>query len=180
MSVAQFDALLAILEPHIKRKIDNFCELSVQGFAQGFVLRDEVDEFDNRHSGFWHPLVRWLWTVKKPLKCLPWMRKTQKIEADPNFFYDSQRFLRQCVNVIDITWSRIYFSTCKHFGRKFWTQCAMTFRVNNNDYNNNLICKDACKLTNFSFQCCRVTWQKNERLNESKVNESILFPAHTA
>ncbi len=30
MSVAQFDALLAILEPHIK-KTTNFCELSVQG-----------------------------------------------------------------------------------------------------------------------------------------------------
>ncbi len=30
MSVAQFDALLAILEPHIKNKTTNFCELSVQ------------------------------------------------------------------------------------------------------------------------------------------------------
>ncbi len=25
-----------------------------------FVLRDEVDEFDNRHSGYWRSLVRWL------------------------------------------------------------------------------------------------------------------------
>ncbi len=31
MSVAQFDALLAILEPHIKKKTTNFCELRVQG-----------------------------------------------------------------------------------------------------------------------------------------------------
>ncbi len=31
MSVAQFDALLAILEPHIKKKNTSFCELSVQG-----------------------------------------------------------------------------------------------------------------------------------------------------
>ncbi len=30
-SVAQFDALLVILEPHIKKKTTNFCELSVQG-----------------------------------------------------------------------------------------------------------------------------------------------------
>ncbi len=30
MSVAQFDALLAILEPHIKKKTTNFCELSLQ------------------------------------------------------------------------------------------------------------------------------------------------------
>ncbi len=29
MSVAQFDALLAILEPHIKRKTTHFCELRV-------------------------------------------------------------------------------------------------------------------------------------------------------
>ncbi len=28
---AQFDALLAIIEPHIKKKTTNFCELSVQG-----------------------------------------------------------------------------------------------------------------------------------------------------
>ncbi len=31
MSEAQFDALLMILEPHIKNKTTNFCELSVQG-----------------------------------------------------------------------------------------------------------------------------------------------------
>ncbi len=31
MSVSQFDALLVILEPHIKKKTTNFCELSVQG-----------------------------------------------------------------------------------------------------------------------------------------------------
>ncbi len=51
MSVSQFDAVLAILEPHIKKKTTNFCELSVQGSVQCFVLRDEVDELDNRH--FW-------------------------------------------------------------------------------------------------------------------------------
>ncbi len=39
--------------------------------------------------------------------------------------------------------------------------CNDLFKVNNND---NLVCKDAYKLTNLSFQCCRVTWQKNERL----------------
>ncbi len=31
MLVSQFDALLAILEPHIKKKTTNFCELRVQG-----------------------------------------------------------------------------------------------------------------------------------------------------
>ncbi len=55
MSAAQFDALLAILEPHIKKKTTNFCELGVQGSLKRFVLRDEVDELDNRHSGFYSP-----------------------------------------------------------------------------------------------------------------------------
>ncbi len=32
------------------------------------------------------------------------------------FFYDGQKFRRQCVNVIDTTWGRIYFSTCENFG----------------------------------------------------------------
>lgn len=52
------------------------------------------------------------------------MRKTQKIEPDPNFlfiylfiFYDRRKFRRQCVNVID---------TCENFGREFRTQCART------------------------------------------------------
>ncbi len=58
--MAQFDALLAIQEPPIKKKTTNFCELSVQGSLRCFVLRDEVDELDNRHSGFWRSLVRWL------------------------------------------------------------------------------------------------------------------------
>ncbi len=61
MSVVQFDALLAMLEPHIKKKTINFCELSVQGsIYSASVLRDEVDKLDNRHSGFWRSLVRWL------------------------------------------------------------------------------------------------------------------------
>ncbi len=51
--------MLAILEPHIKKKTTNFCELGVQGSLQCFVLRDEVDELDNCLSGFWRSLVRW-------------------------------------------------------------------------------------------------------------------------
>ncbi len=53
-------ALLAILEPHIKRKTTNFCELSMQGFLQCFVLGDEVDELDDRYSGFCRSLVQGL------------------------------------------------------------------------------------------------------------------------
>ncbi len=36
-------------------------------------VRDEVDELDNRHS-----LVRWLWTVKTPLKMLATDAKKSK------------------------------------------------------------------------------------------------------
>ncbi len=49
-------------------------------------------------------------------KCLPLMQKTPKIEPDPNFFYDGRKFQRQCVNLINITWGRNYFSTCEQFG----------------------------------------------------------------
>ncbi len=84
---------------------------------QCFVLRDEVDELDNRYSGFWCSLVRWLWIVKTPLKML----RNQKIKPDPNVFYDGQSFWRQCVNVIDTTWSRIIF-----FNVQTFRTCAMT------------------------------------------------------
>ncbi len=36
--------------------------------AQFDALLNEVDELDNRRSGFWRSLVRWLWIVKTPLK----------------------------------------------------------------------------------------------------------------
>ncbi len=69
-----------------------------------FVLRDEVDELDNRHSGFWLSLARWLWTVKTP----------------QNAYHGCEKHKQwQCVNVIDITWGYIYFSTCENFGQKF-------------------------------------------------------------
>ncbi len=43
------------------------------------------------------------------------------------FFYDGRMFQRQCINMIDTMWGRIYFLACEHFWRKFRTQCAMTF-----------------------------------------------------
>ncbi len=64
-------------------------------------------------------------------KCLLRLLKTQKIEPGQIFFYDGQKFRMQCVNVIDITWGRIYFSTCEHFGRVFQNPCAMTFSLCN-------------------------------------------------
>ncbi len=49
--MAQFDALLEILEPHIKKKTTNFCEQCVRIYIQSYVLRDEVDELYNCYSG---------------------------------------------------------------------------------------------------------------------------------
>ncbi len=49
-----------------------------------------------------------------PIKMHVMDAKTQKIE--PDFFYDARKFRRQCVNVIDTTWGRIYFLMCENFG----------------------------------------------------------------
>ncbi len=48
-------------------------------------------------------------------KCLLWCEKLNKLNLI-RIFYDGWKFRRQCVNVIDITWGRIYFSMCKNFG----------------------------------------------------------------
>ncbi len=32
------------------------------------------------------------------------------------FFFNGRKFRRQCANVIDTTWGRIYFLTCENFG----------------------------------------------------------------
>ncbi len=125
MSVAQFDALLVILVPHIKKKTTNFCELGVHGSLRCFVLRDEVDELDNRHSGFWRSIVRWLWIVKTPLKMLATDAKNAENRTRSEFFYDGRKFRRQCVNVIDDNVrSYLFFNV-----RKFRTQCAMTLNT---------------------------------------------------
>ncbi len=46
-----------------------------------------------------------------PIKMHAMDAKTQKIEPDPKNFYDGRKFWRQCVNVIDTTWGRIYLLT---------------------------------------------------------------------
>ncbi len=104
-------------------------KIGINVVLQCFVLRDEVDELDNRHSGFWHLLLWWLWTVKTPLKMLATDAKNTKNRTRSEFFYDGRKFRRQCANVIDITWGRIYFSTCENFGWKIRTQCAMALSI---------------------------------------------------
>ncbi len=56
--------------------------------------------------------------------------KTQKIEPGQKNIYDRRKFQRQCVIVIDTTWGRICFLTCKSFSWEFRTQCAKTFTDN--------------------------------------------------
>ncbi len=128
--MAQCDALLAILEPHIKKKTTNFCELCVQGSIYSALccetkwmnLTSAILDFGVCFYGDSE-------LSKHLSKCLPRMRKTQKNRTRYNFFYDGRKFQRQCANVIDITWGRIYFSTCENFRRKIWTQCAMALTL---------------------------------------------------
>ncbi len=127
MLVAQFDALLAILEPHIKKKTTNFHELSVQRPIECFVLQDEVDQLVRRHSGFWCSFVRWLWIFKTPLKMLAMEAKNAENQTRSQLFYDGRKFWRQCVNV---HWhsvrSYLFFNL-----RKFRTLCARTLSLQN-------------------------------------------------
>ncbi len=62
--------------------------------------------------------------------------KAQKIEPDLNFLNDGQKFRRQCVNVIDVKWGRIYLfyvwkfyknfglSVQTHLYREFWVKIS--------------------------------------------------------
>ncbi len=57
---------------------------------QCFVLRDEVDELNNRHSGFWRSRLRWLSNVKTPLKMLATDAKNVFVKLNPILiFYGS-------------------------------------------------------------------------------------------
>ncbi len=91
--MAQFDDLLAILEPHIKKKTTNFCELSVQGSIYSALccetkwmnLTIAILDFGVRLYGGSELL-------KHLSKCLLGMRKMQKIEPDQNFFMTDENF----------------------------------------------------------------------------------------
>ncbi len=43
-----------------------------------------------------------LYSSSFPIKMHATDAKMQKIDPDPNFFYDGRKFQRQCLNVIDI------------------------------------------------------------------------------
>ncbi len=95
--MAQFNALLAILESHIKKKTTNFCELHVQGSicsalgceTKWMNLTIAILDFGVRLYGG-SELSNHL------SKCMLRMQKTK------TKFYDGQIFRRQCVNMIEI------------------------------------------------------------------------------
>ncbi len=122
--MAQFDALLAILEPHIKKKTTNFCEVSVQGSIYSALCCET--KWMNLTIAILDFGVRFYGGSERMLAT---DAKNAKNRTRSKFFYDGRKFRRQCVNVIDITWGRIYFSTCENFGRKTRTQCAMALRI---------------------------------------------------
>ncbi len=87
------ELLVFVVRPHTPNRDASTVPplIYIQCFA--FVLRDEVDELDNRHSVFWHSLVQWLRVVKTPFKMLAKDAKNAK-KSNPNnqLFFDGQKF----------------------------------------------------------------------------------------
>ncbi len=117
-SVAQFDALLAILEPHIKKKTTDFCELSVQGSIYS-VLCCEMKWMNLTIAilDFGVCLYGGSELSKHLSKCLLRMRKTQKIEPDPNCLCWTKVLEAVCKCDWHNMRSYLFFNV-----RKFWTK----------------------------------------------------------
>ncbi len=120
-SVSQIQAWLDCEYKHIHtqytgRKKKNHCALSTQNayiikvlICTHKAIAHQVWNFRMRSFGFFrirHPFLS---------NCLLRMRKHRKSNLIW-FFNDGQKFRRQCVNVIDTMWSRIYFLTCENLG----------------------------------------------------------------
>ncbi len=94
----------------------NFCEFSVQGSIYSTLCCETkwmnlaiaiLDFSVHLYGGS---------ELSKHLsKYLLRMRKMEKNRTRSKFFYDGWKFRRQCVNVIDITWGRIYFFNVQIF-----------------------------------------------------------------
>ncbi len=67
-------------------------------------------------------------------------------------FYDGQSFWRQCVNVIDTTWRRIIFSTCKNFGLRVQWPWVLNFRTLKNKHDLTL-CQSRLHNASETFIC---------------------------
>ncbi len=77
-------------------------------------------------------------------------------ETWSKFFYDWRKFRRQCVNVIDTTWGRIYFSTCENFGQKLCSDL-----------------KSACSACLCVNERRRFTWYTNSNTRNAQHDFSI-------
>ncbi len=98
--------------------------------VQCFVLRDEVDELDNRHSGFWRSLLRWLWTVKTPLKMLATDAKNEKKKNRTRsefFLWRTKISEAVCKRDWDNVRSYLFFNE-----RKFQTKNSYLLEINVN------------------------------------------------
>ncbi len=121
MSEAQFDAMLAIPEPRIKKKTNNFCQLSVQGSIYSALccemkwihLTIAILDFGVRLYGGSE-------LSKHLSKCLLRMQKTPKKSV-------SVRRTKISEAVCNRDWHNVR-SYLFFYVRTFWTQCAMNLR----------------------------------------------------
>ncbi len=91
--MAQFDALQVILEPHIKRKTTNFCELRVQGSIFSALCCEKLMNLTIAILDFGVRLYGDSELSKHLSKCFPRMRKKRKkIEPDLNFIMTDENF----------------------------------------------------------------------------------------
>ncbi len=109
---------------------------------QCFVLRDEVDELDNRYSGFWVRLYGGSELSKHLSKCYG-TKKSNPIRM----FLWGRSFWRQCVNVL-----RIIFSTCKNFGLRVQWPWVRNFRTLKNKHDLTL-CQSRLHNASETFIC---------------------------
>ncbi len=109
----QFDALLSdYWEPHIKKKTTYFWWTQcARTFTSALCCETKGWNLTIAISGFWTVALN---CQKQPLKMLATnAKKRRKSNPIRIFFYDGWKFRRQCVNVIDTAWGRIYFQRAK-------------------------------------------------------------------
>ncbi len=97
--MSQFDALLVILESHIKKKTIHFCELSVQGSIYSALCCKKWMNLTIASLDFGIRLYGGSKLSKHLSKCLLHMKNRTRSKK----CYDGRKFRRQCVNLIDIT-----------------------------------------------------------------------------
>ncbi len=110
MSVAQCDALLVILETHIKKKTTNFCELSVQGSIYSALCCET--KWMNLTIAILDFAIRLYGGIKGIVHCQNTsqnacygFRKLKKL--NPIQIYDGQKLWRQCAMTLNPKFSHV-------------------------------------------------------------------------